>query len=103
MLITCTYTYKHILYLCNVVIEVHNRVVGYITTMQCIYALTFYLSFETFSKGLKHLIKYCSFANLAEMFSDFSLKKRKHYKFGVGFTARVQMCTHIYIYIYIYI
>ena len=42
--------------------------------MQCIYALTFYLSFEAFSKGLKHLIKYCSFANLAEVFSDFSLK-----------------------------
>ena len=62
--------------------------------MQCIYALTFYLSFEAFSKGLKHLLKYCSFANLAEVFSDFSLKKkRKHYKFGVGITARVKMCT----------
>ena len=49
--------------------------VVYITTMQCIYVLTFYLSFEAFSKSLKHLIKYCSFANLAEVFSDFSLKK----------------------------
>ena len=42
--------------------------------MQCVYALTFYLSFEAYSKCLKHLIKYCSFANLAEVFSDFSLK-----------------------------
>ena len=67
--------------------------VVYITTMQCIYELTFYLSFEAFSKSLKHLIKYCSFANLAEVFSDFSLKKLKHYKFGVGITACVKMCT----------
>ena len=42
--------------------------------MQCIYALTFYLSFEAFSKYLKHLIKYRSFANLAEVFSGFSLR-----------------------------
>ena len=32
------------------------------------------MSFEAFSEGLKHLLKYCSFANLAEVFSDFSLK-----------------------------
>ena len=43
--------------------------------MQCNYALAFWLSFEAFSKGLKHLIKYCSFANLAEVFSEILVLK----------------------------
>ena len=41
--------------------------------MQCIYALTFYLSFEAFREGFKAF----DFANLAEVFLDFSLETEK--------------------------